>query len=159
MQLQSSGSLYTPHQGVRTVTTTCDAAAVISVGRFDPLYGFMQNRGRLCARPRARSILSRRGEKRKKTIRAHFPDTRKSIPSRYTACSSSRADSFLVTPRRYGPHMDHGSADRHHRRNHGDRRNNEDECSPEWVDREIARRRGIRTRQRNEVERADQVLK
>lgn len=35
----------------KNIAVTCDAAAVISVGRFDPLYGFMQNRARLCARP------------------------------------------------------------------------------------------------------------
>lgn len=33
-------------------------------------------------------------------------------------------------------------------RNHGDTWNNEDECPSEWIDREIARQRGIRTQQR-----------
>lgn len=41
----------TRHTTAQTHQADLYAVALISIGRFDPLYGFMQNRRKLCARP------------------------------------------------------------------------------------------------------------
>lgn len=130
MQFQTSG---TPKHS--NIAMTCDAATVISVGRFDPLYAKSR---KIMRATRARSILTKEKKKGEPTVGIFR--IRKSIPSRYTR-APVRADSSVASAT-----LQHWTTVGGRHRSSpgeitcGDRRSNEDECLPEWVDREIARR-------------------
>lgn len=126
----------TRHTTAQTHQADLYAVALISIGRFDPLYGFMQNRRKLCARPdlfywkQARIIIS-------VCIRvAHY--RRKSIPNGYARSSLCK----LIFHFRDIMALDREASDTDRRPAKNRARwqtktNNEDECTPEWVDRKI----------------------